>query len=440
MPWQRLVADVGGELILSGRGVLIPAFREVIVTVPRQSGKTTLTLGWKIQRAHGWGRPQTIAYSAQTGNDARKKLVEDWEPLLKPRMAKLGIRRILKGMGNEAVEFRNSSRIVLLASSEEAGHGKTVGLGVKDELFADTDFRRDQALIPAMATIDDAQTLTASTMGTDESVALNDAVARGRQAVLEDRRSGVAYFEWSAAEGDDLDDPESWWSFMPALGVTQSVETIAHAKLILPPGEFRRAFGNLKTTSDERIIPTALWDAACSVDVSPSGRLVVAVDVNPERSWSSVAVADAGGTVELVDHRPGTGWLVDRALEVASRWGAQVALDPAGPAGSFKPDLGDVIEVSGRELGQACGAFYDDVTEGRAAIRRHSSLDSSVAGARRRSVGDAWAWARKDTSVDVSPLVAVTVARWAAMHLPDAVESGFLNLSEHLADDWDDEE
>jgi hypothetical protein len=109
----------------------------VIVTVPRQSGKTLLSLSWEVQRALGWGRPQRIVYSAQTGNDARKKLVEDQFPILEPRKAKLGISTLLKGMGNEAVVWKNGSRLVLLASSEDSGHGKTVNFAVKDELFAD---------------------------------------------------------------------------------------------------------------------------------------------------------------------------------------------------------------------------------------------------------------------------------------------------------------
>lgn len=441
MPWQRLVAEVGGELVESD-GRLIPAYRDVIVTVPRQSGKTTLVLSWMIQRAHGWGRPQKMAYSAQTGNDARKKLVEDWEPLLKPKLAKVGIRRILKGMGNEAVEFRNGSRIVLLASGEESGHGKTIHLGVKDELFADKDYRRDQALVPAMLTIEDAQILTTSTAGTDESLALNTAVERGRRAVENDERDGIAYFEWSAEDDDLMDDPRTWWTFMPALGHTQTERSVASSIAILGDqvGEIRRAFGNVRTTSDERIIPAANWSAVCSPDHAPAGRLVVAVDVNPERTFGSVAIADTTGTVELVDHRPGTGWVVGRALEVAGRWGARVAVDPGGPAGSFRPELGeDVVEVGGREFAQACGAFFDDVMEGRARVHSHASLDAAVAGAQKRSSGDAWAWARKDATVDVSPLVAVTVARWAAMHLPEPVVASVVALSDHLPDDWDEE-
>jgi hypothetical protein len=421
MPWQRLVADIGGELIVLDDGQLVPAYRDVVVTVPRQSGKTTLILSWMIQRAHGWGKPQRIAYSAQTGNDARKKLVEDWEPLLRPRLKRFGMGRILKGMGNEAVPFRNGSRIVLLASAEDSGHGKTLHLAVKDELFADKDFRRDQALVPAMSTVDDAQVLTSSTAGTDASIPLNALVARGRQAIADGRTEGIAYFEWSADEDDDLEDPGSWWSFMPALGHTQSVRSILAAKETLSdkPGEFRRAFGNLGTTADERIIPVLTWDACNSPHVKLDGRVAFGVDVNPERSWASIVAADEFGRVEVLEHRPTTGWLVEAAAGFARRWSGLVAVDPAGPAGTFREELAarcDVMDVGGRELGQACGSFYDDIIEGRAVVRRHPDLDAAVAGARKRSVGDAWAWARKDTSVDVSPLVAATLARWAVAH------------------------
>jgi hypothetical protein len=415
MPWQQLVADVGGELIDG-----IPAYREVVVTVPRQSGKTTLQLAWMIQRALGWGSPQRIIYSAQSGADARKKLIDDWKPVLEPRKKALGITRIYEANGAERVPFRNGSLITLLASTEESGHGKTLDLAVKDELFADKDYRRDQTLLPAMSTRAAAQILTSSTAGDDSSIALAKAVEAGRAAVLDGRRDGVAYFEWSADDGDDLDDPECWWSFMPALGHTIGVAAVEHARSSLAPGEFRRAYGNVATTSDERIIPTRLWDAVCRDDVTPLGRLMLAVDVNPERSAASIAVADESGALEVVDHRPGTGWVVPRVAELAARHSARVALDPAGPVGAMRAELAvrvDVVDVTGREFAQACGAFYDDVVEGRARIRRHDSLDAAVAGAKKRTVGDAWAWARKDTSVDVSPLVAVTIARWAAMHV-----------------------
>jgi hypothetical protein len=416
MPWQRAVADVGGELIETAEGLLIPAFREVIVTVPRQSGKTTLVLGWEIQRAHGWDTPQRIVYSAQSGNDARKKLIEDQVPILEPRRKMFGIRRILRGMGNEAIEFANGSRIILLASTAESGHGKTVDLGVKDELFADYDDRRDQAMIPAMATRAAAQILTASTMGTDESFPLNRAVERGRQAVAGGATSGIAYFEWSADPEEDADDPATWWRCMPALGWTQTEAVVVHARSIMTDGEFRRAFLNQQTKAEDRVIPGVNWAAVCADDVAPSGRLVFSLDVNPERNAGAM-VAAAGGVAELVEYRPSIGWMVARAKELTERHGARWVVEAAGPAGSLIGELERVglavHPVTPREMVEACGQFYDGVMDGKVRVRRHSKLDEAVAGAAKRSVGDAWAWTRKNASTDVCPLVALTLALWA---------------------------
>jgi hypothetical protein len=411
MPWQRLVADVGLELTEDGR----PAFREVMLTVPRQSGKTHGLLVVKVQRALGWSTPQRILYSAQTGNDARKKLVEDWSPVLERSRRSLGITRILRGMGNESVEFRNGSRIVLLASSEDSGHGKTVDLAVHDEIFADTDNRREQATIPAMATKPSAQMWLASTMGTDESVFLNRKVDVGRMAAERGQTTGMAYFEWSAPEDADIDDPETWYGCMPALGHTINEEVVRHARQTMTEGEFRRAFLNQRTHSDERVISAAVWDAV-NDDKAGAGALpCVGIDVNPERSAAAVAMAGAG-TVELVEHRPGVGWLVERAAGIAKRWRAPILVDPYGPAGLFIPDLEDqgarVVPVGGNDMAQACGAFYDDIAQSAIVIRRALPLDVAVAAARKGSKGDAWVWARKTPTEDVSPLVAVTLAWW----------------------------
>jgi hypothetical protein len=52
-----------------------------------------------------------------------------------------------------------------------------------------------------------------------------------------------------------------------------------------------------------------------------------------------------------------------------------------------------------------------------------SELDSAVAGAVRRNVGDAWAWGRRTSDIDISPLVAVTLAAWVAGAPPVSSQS-----------------
>ena len=63
-----------------------------------------------------------------------------------------------------------------------------------------------------------------------------------------------------------------------------------------------------------------------------------------------------------------------------------------------------------RDVVGACGAFLDKVDEDRFRHTGQVELNMAVDAARRRKVGDAWAWHRRDTSVDISPLVALTLA------------------------------
>ncbi len=421
MPWQQLVADVGGEL---DPKTGLPAYRTVVVTVPRQSGKTTLFLAWEVQRATGWKAlgPQRIVYSAQTGLAAKKKLIEDQVPVLEPRKKTLGITKILQGIGNEAVVFGNGSRLVLMGSSDDSGHGSTVDLGIVDELFADHDQRRFQALRPAMNTREYGQILVSSTMGTDESVPLNQLVARGRAAVEAGQRSGIAYFEWSADPAEDPDDPETWYGCMPALGFTQTEGVVAGERASgMPDGEFRRAFLNQQTKSDDRVIPAADWDAVCDLNVVPGDGLSFGLDVNPERSAGSIVACSGGSTpvAELTFNKSGTDWIVPTAAALSAKWARpEFLVDVTGPAAALVPELEQVDvrvrKVPAREMVDACGAFYDRVMSGRIRLRRNLAFDAAAAGASKRVSGDAWAWARKHTSVDVTPLVAVTLAAWAA--------------------------
>jgi hypothetical protein len=179
-------------------------------------------------------------------------------------------------------------------------------------------------------------------------------------------------------------------------------------------GDFRRSWLNQQTTSDERVIPAGVWDQVCDPSIKPEGRLVFAVDVNPERSAAAIAVCDEQGRVELIDHRPGVPWVIDRLKELGERWSAPIVLDGYGPAGSLVDQLEDVgvrvEKLTGRQVANACGAFYDAVGDHKVHIRSNDLLDDAIAAARRRSSGEAWAWARSDTQSDICPLMAVTLA------------------------------
>jgi hypothetical protein len=60
-------------------------------------------------------------------------------------------------------------------------------------------------------------------------------------------------------------------------------------------------------------------------------------------------------------------------------------------------------------VGQACGAFYDATHSGSLRHIDQPLLNTALGAARKRSLGEAWAWHRMDAT-DISPLVAVTLA------------------------------
>lgn len=144
-----------------------------------------------------------------------------------------------------------------------------------------------------------------------------------------------------------------------------------------------------------------------------------ALDVCPDRSAAAIGVAgrreDGLGHVEVVEHRRGTGWIVERLSELTGTHDCgPVMCDATGPASSLLEGLAqaevDVATVNTTEHAQACGSFFDAVAGGVVHHRGDPGLADAVRGASKRPLGDAWAWSRKTSSVDISPLVAVTLA------------------------------
>jgi hypothetical protein len=422
MDWQNQIADVAGEM---DPETGLPAYREVIATIMRQSGKTIFDWAFEVDRGLSWQRPQRVVYSAQTGADARKKLLEDHFPILERSPLVGMVRHFHRAAGSESVLFKNGSRIGVAASSQDSGHGFTVDLGVVDEFWADQDDRREQAMLPAMSTRADAQLLLTSTMGTDASTYLNRKVEAGRAAAEADKGSGIAYFEWSIPADEDISSPDVWWRYMPALGWTISEGAVAHAFQTMEEAEFRRAFGNQATkSSHDCIIPIAAWEDCqdFNAEVPQGPGAVFAVDVLPDRSAGAIVASD-GLTIELIDHQAGTGWMVERARGLAETYGGGFVVDGGGPAASIGNELElaglTVYRMSNAEVAAACASMYDAIIQARSRFRADPLMTEAVEGLDRRPVGDRFIWSRSNSHGDITPFFAATLAFERAAHGSD---------------------
>ena len=438
-PWQRRVL-VGG---LGERGDGRWSAFEVGVLVARQNGKGAIAEARVLAGLFLLGE-RLIMYSAhefKTASEMFRRILEliEGTPAFSRR-----VKAVARSKGEEGIELTTGQRLRFLARSTGSGRGFSGDCNLLDEAQHLGEAPVD-ALMPTMSARPNPQ-LWYFGSAPDKDLAPCEPFARLRTRALAGEARRLAYFEWSAVlcsdqcgkdcdAHDDPADPATVAKANPGLGIRISLEHVnIERESMSPRGHARErlSVGNYPTASGGwEVISEAAWTATADGSSQVTDPVAFAIDVTPDRSAASIAVSGAREDgllhVEVVDHRPGTAWVVERMRTLVERWSpAAVALDAAGPAGSLIADF-DVAEIEltipkARDAAAACGALYDAVVrpkdseqEWAPSLRHipHPSLTAALAGAAKRPLGDAWAWDRRGVSVDISPLVAVTLARWA---------------------------
>jgi hypothetical protein len=430
MPWQRIAADVLNEVDpLSGLFV----FSSVTISVPRQSGKTTL-VGANAEHRTIYRPRARVWYTAQTREIARDWLLNEHVPGL--QLSPLEpFAKVRRAQGSEGIAYPHGGMLRIFAPLPAALHSKQSDLVIVDEAWAhelERGRQIDQAIVPTQATRPGAQVWKVSTAGDESSLWLWDAVTRGRAAVDAGRREGVAYFEWSCP--DDLDPcaPASWPLYHPAYGITIGAPQMKAALEELGPAGFARAYGNRwpegMGVAAAPKIPPGRW-AAVQVPavraISAGMRCALAFDTPRDRASGAIAVAwrdRQGPRCELVEVRPGTGWMAEKIGELTAR------RHPVGigyPADSPALDIADelataglpVVPIRGRDWPAACAGWLAAVLERRIRIGSHPALAAAAEVAPARDSGDGgWVWHRRGAIASIAPVVACTAAAWALEH------------------------
>lgn len=437
-PEQRLFLDALFAFDAGGRSA---AF-EAAVVCARQNLKTGLfkqaALGWlhiADQRLIVWS-----AHEFSTAQEAFRDLDElhAGTPALARR-----VKKVHRANGDEAIELTTGQRLKFRARTKAGGRGLTGDRVVLDEAFA---LRADHmgALLPTLSARPDPQVVYGSSAGLPESEVLRRVRDRGRGGSSE----RLLYAEWCAEKrpcahercshepgmsGCVLDDRDGWRAANPALGRRITVEYIEAERDALPPLEFARE--RLGWWDDppkpEDVFPAGKW-AACDgrpvPDGAPLGALAVAVSFDQTRAAIAGAVTVEGITyVKPLQSGPGTGWLVEAAAEWRKSHGVPVVVDGKGPAapkiGELERALGDGLVVATTDdMTAACADLFDAVNDERLGHESYPELQNALKVAVQRSVGDRWAWGRRQSSSDISVLEAVTLAAWKARMPPEAVD------------------
>ncbi len=427
----RLVLDNGRSMSLEPfqRTMVGPFFegcRETAVCIAKGSGKTTLLAAlalWELLTDAECEGAVCAASRDQAGLllGQLRGFVER-SPGLASRV------RITR---REAVNRRTGGRFKVLASDVDTLDGLILSFAVADELHRWKDAERYMILLAAVQKRA-GRIFGISTAGVKGEGLLwqmrEKALELGAErdgAFLGLRTDGFAWREWSLPDEADYRDLAEVKQANPASWVSEAILRERYESPSMTDVDFRRFSANQWVERRElaSVFDGGEWLALADAASRPLPPLCFSVDYAMDRSTAAVGVAgyvDSDSEcplVDVTDYGSGTGWVVERIVELTGRHeNVGVVVDPGGPAASLIPRLREygveVIEPSTRDVASACGAFYDDVRNGALRHRGSAPLNTSITGAVKRSLMQSWALDRKKAVADSAPAMAAVLAHF----------------------------
>ena len=432
-PWQQYVLRNSLGERADGKWA---AF-EVGLVVPRQNGKGGILEARELAGLFLLGERFIVhsAHQFDTAIEAFRRLLDlvDGSPDLSRR-----VKRVSRSHGDEGIELVGGQRIRFRTRTKGGGRGFTGDCLLLDEAM-DLPEEVHGALLPTLSARPNPQVWYCAS-AVDQDVEDHGMVlARIRERGMAGEDPSLAYFEWSAdldidkLVPADLDSVDHYAQANPALGIRITERHIRNEALSLDPRTFaveRLGVGDWPRIDSEakHIIDMDRWHECTDLDSAPLDPVCFAFDVTPDRSTACVAVSglrsDGLPHIEVIEHKRGTRWVVATVARLAKQHHRSIVVcDAYGPAGSLLTELEnlgiEVLVTSAGDQAQACGIFYDAVMDSK--TLRHldtPELTAAVDGATTRQLGESWAWSRKKSTVDISPLVAATLALWGSSQRP----------------------
>lgn len=392
--------------------------KRVGLSAPRQNGKSQLIVARALAGALLFGEKK-IVISAHAQDTARETFAKFIEQIDNCSALAERVDRIMNAINRESIKFHNGAVVQFKARTVSGSRG-----------FSSDCLLLDEAQIlgmPAWVSINSTMSARPNPqvwlLGTPPTPEDNGEVFT---SVRESARAGtsktLAWLEWAADPAADPALEATRASANPAWDTRINHEIVQGEYETYPPARFSLdRLGIWRTDQEQRVISADAWlaraipleavptdpPAAFGLDMSHDRVVSIGVCVGEHIEIAALnTVSDTLGAVE---------WLVERAGKRIP-----VVVDSQSPAGSMVPALKSagvtVVVTSAQDMAKACGAFFDAVMESRLTHFDQQPLNLAVAGARKRALGNAggWAWDRKDYSINLAPLVSVTLAKFGA--------------------------
>ncbi len=394
------------------------AAKRVGLSAPRQNGKSQLIVARALAGALLFGEKKIVisAHAQDTARETFSKFIEQIEncPALEERVAK-----VMNAINRESIKFVNGAVVQFKARTVSGSRG-----------FSSDCLLLDEAQIlgmPAWVSINSTMSARPNPqvwlLGTPPTPEDNGEVfASVRDSARAGTSKTLAWLEWAA---DPLADPsleETRASANPAWHTRINHEVVQGEFETYPPARFALdRLGIWRTDQEQRVIDMDAWadraipaaevptDAPNAFGLDMSHDRVVSIGVCVGEHVEIAALDKVSDTLGAVE------WLIERAGKKIP-----VVVDGQSPAASMVPALRaagvQVVVTAAPDMAKACGSFYDAVMEDRLTHFNQAPLNTALSGARKRPIGTAggWAWDRKDYSINLAPLVSVTLAHFGS--------------------------
>lgn len=453
-PEQHEALDVTTGTRADGRAASLGA----AIIAPRQNLKSwcfeLIALGRLLQP----GGDRLVVWSAHEVPTAQASFQDLIALIESHRWLEKRVSKISRANGKEGIEFGSGRWIRFRARIKTGGRGLSGDCVILDEAFALQQLHMG-ALLPILSTRSRAAVFYGSSAGMVSSEVLRGIRDRGRKG----GRGAPAYIEWCVpgdltepgckqpkclhavgTKGCTLDREDLWIRANPAAapGRRISLDYLREERGELPPAEFaRERLGWWEDSADGLVtIPVASWEARKDKLSKIAGRRAIALDITPDRRVAAIAGAgwraDDDKHLALIDHRAGTGWVVQRVLDLVEKHDPiAVVVDGASPAATEISALvraglqvrseenpnGRLVILGAQDQGRGCGLLFDAIAgdEPDAWHKGDPILQTALRGAARRDIGDGlWAFGRRKSDHDICPIVAVSMAHYGLVTAP----------------------
>ena len=499
-PWQKFVLIHGLELdprTVPGRPEFDPEtpkqrlydyrFRQVLVLVARQNGKTVVMDVLGLWRLFADGASEILS-SAQNLSNAERSLADSfkmavrsdalakylpyrmergrWVPYMRQANGSNQIELSTVPLGLEGVlDISGAMPSWYVVAAGGAGRSFSADLALLDELRQHRSSEMWDAIEPTTRERPRNQIWAFSNAGEARSVVLRRLRNLALKAIEEGTtdREKLCLMEWSAEPERSIFDPDGWYEANPSLGWGNSTEEdmAALARAALDPEDPDADESSFRTeylcqwveSLEPGKFTSAQWEALASpLDGLPEGAEVhVGIDCSLEARRAHIAVAflrpDGNWHVEVAASRAGFSWVPDWLNARRGTWfNGQVGLQSTGnaPATVLVPLLAEagieVAEWRGAAMTGSVLAYAGAIRDG---LIRHpgrapgsdqpSLLEASTLGVKDRKLGDVALWDRERSVGDAAPFIATNVAWW----MGHRVEERF--VSAYADDAWDED-